>query len=262
MDKFDILKENLCIEKFLTVLEQKNTSYRKPSEVNGRHSDAFFYVISGSCNFKFDDGTQFTANAGDVFYLPQHSVYTIYSYSPVFHFILCNFKFAVAPVRAAIFPAEKLKNTESLFIKLLNLNRSSSLNKYTESMSILYNIYNSLQKSGQVSQPEKSKNAKINQAKKYMDENFTNGEISIPLLAEQSGVSEVYFRKLFKEQNGISPAKYLNVLRLNHAKGLMRLPFLSLEECAKQSGFSSLQYFCRIFKKEFHITPGKYRDEI
>jgi AraC-like DNA-binding protein len=39
----------------------------------------------------------------------------------------------------------------------------------------------------------------------------------------------------------------------------MEYPFLSLEECAIDSGFSSVQYFCRVFKKVMSITPAQYR---
>lgn len=42
----------------------------------------------------------------------------------------------------------------------------------------------------------------------------------------------------------------------------MKYPFLSLEECALQSGFSSLQYFCRVFKKEFNISLGRFREKL
>ena len=81
-------------------------------------------------------------------------------------------------------------------------------------------------------------------------------------LAEKIGISEVYLRKLFKAQYGITPSNYLISVRLENAKKLMRYPFITLEECALQSGFSSLQYFCRLFKKETGISPGKYRKKL
>ncbi|MBE6651758.1 MAG: helix-turn-helix transcriptional regulator [Ruminococcaceae bacterium] len=100
------------------------------------------------------------------------------------------------------------------------------------------------------------------EARFYIDENFNLPEFSITLLAERIEMSEVYLRKLFRAQYGISPSKYLISVRLKNAKKLMKYPFLTLEECALQSGFSSLQYFCRLFKKETGISPGKYRKEL
>ena len=43
------------------------------------------------------------------------------------------------------------------------------------------------------------------------------------------------------------------------AKELLEYPFMSTEECARQSGFLSLEYFCREFKKATGITPAEYR---
>ena len=72
-------------------------------------------------------------------------------------------------------------------------------------------------------------------------------------------MSQVYFRKLFREAWGCTPSQYAVSVRLQRAKALMEYPFLTLEECAEQSGFSSLQYFCKVFKKEVGTTPSKYR---
>jgi AraC family transcriptional regulator of arabinose operon len=41
----------------------------------------------------------------------------------------------------------------------------------------------------------------------------------------------------------------------------MEYPFLSLEECAKRSGFSSCQYFYKVFKAHFGVTPAKYKKQ-
>ena len=128
-------------------------------------------------------------------------------------------------------------------------------------MSILYGIYSILQQDAHKKYLGKNKENKAAEAMRYIDENFTLPEFSISLLAEKIGMSEVYIRKLFKAQYGISPSKYLISIRLENAKKLMKYPFLTLEECALQSGFSSLQYFCRLFKKETGISPGKYKKE-
>ena len=147
-------------------------------------------------------------------------------------------------------------------MKLLNCYHSSSLNARTECMSILYGIYSILQQEAQKKYLGKNKESKASEAMRYIDESFSLPEFSISMLAEKIGMSEVYIRKLFKAQYGISPSKYLMSVRLDHAKNLIKYPFMTLEECAMQSGFSSLQYFCRLFKKETGISPGKYRKKL
>ena len=129
-------------------------------------------------------------------------------------------------------------------------------------MYILYNIYNHLQQGADQSYLNKNKKDEITGIKRYMDEHFNQSDLSVSVLAEQIGISEVYFRKLFKAQYGISPSKHLISVRLKNAQKLMRSQFLTLEECALQSGFSSLQYFCRLFKKETGITPGQDRKDM
>ncbi|MBQ8741971.1 MAG: helix-turn-helix transcriptional regulator [Clostridia bacterium] len=129
-------------------------------------------------------------------------------------------------------------------------------------MAILYGIYSILQQDAQKIYLGKNKEDKASAALRYIEESFNLPEFSISLLADKIGVSEVYIRKLFKAKYGISPLKHLMSLRLDHAKKLMKYPFMTLEECAMQSGFSSLQYFCRLFKKETGISPGKYRKNL
>lgn len=257
MEKYDIAQNDLCVQKILAVI--KNRISRKRLAVNGRHSDAFVYVISGSCEYRFDDGVEFTAKEGDVFYLPFRSVYTMHIGEEDYRFIFCDFKFFEEPTSPRLFSSEHLKNAEPFFVKLLNLYRSASRNKQTECMSVLYGIYNVLQKSLVAQEHTGSQNDVIAEAKRYMEESFGDPELTIQRISDRAGISEVYFRKLFREQNGVPPIKYLNALRLKNAKELMRYPFLSLEECAKMSGFSTLQYFCRLFKKEFNVSPGIFR---
>lgn len=255
------MQENVCIQRILSVVQGKIPS-NKLLSVKERHSDAFVYVTEGSCTYRFDDETEFKAAAGDVFYLPNRSVYTMYIHSEEYKFIFCDFEFAEAEARCStICSNQELKNINNLFVKLLNRYNSSASNAYTECMSILYGIYSTLQQDTQKSYIGKSKERNMIKAKQLIDEGFNLPAFSISMLAEQLGISEVYLRKLFKEAYGVSPSSYLTSIRLKNARTLMRYTFLTLEECAVQSGFSSLQYFCRIFKKETGISPGKYRKD-
>ena len=262
MKTIDISEENLIIKSLISVIKGKNTKHHKNLLVNGRRSDAFVYFLSGRCEYRFDSGLEFTAREGDVFYLPCNSVYSMYIMSEFCEFIFCDFEFDGKNASAALYPREYLGNINSSFVKLLNVFKTAKRGGNAECMSIIYSILSTLQKSTErVYLPKNSKRI-VSDAERFMQENFNDSELSIPIVASRYGISEVYFRKLFKTEKGVSPIKFLTSLRLNNAKKLMEYPFLSLEECAVQSGFASLQYFSRVFKKELGTTPGKYRQSV
>lgn len=89
-----------------------------------------------------------------------------------------------------------------------------------------------------------------------------NCNVTVLELAEKLGVTEVYFRKLFRSVYNKSPSQYIIFQRIERAKSLMEYPFLSIEDCAERSGFSSVQYFGRAFKKVTGVTPARFRKQL
>lgn len=92
----------------------------------------------------------------------------------------------------------------------------------------------------------------------YMEEHFSE-PISIEEMANLIYYSKSHFMKFFKTYTGKGFTEYLNDYRLNHAAQLLSTSDLPLIEIAASSGFENLSYFTRIFKREYGITPGKYR---
>lgn len=263
MEKNRIINESFYIKNIITVIKGKIFNNQKPIEVVNRHSDSFVYILSGSCIYHFNDGVSFTARAGDVIYLPCQAVYTMHVYDSDYKFIFCDFEFSdQSPKKAVIYTKKRTEHIDGLFIHLLNCYQAGPMSARANCMSILYRIYSLLLEDAEQGDQAKNQDARISAAKLYMDEHYNDDSLSIFSIAERSGISEVYFRKLFKEKYCISPSKYLITARLNNAKKLMRYAFLSIEDCALQSGFSSVQYFGRVFKKELGICPREYRKNI
>ncbi|MCQ6956406.1 AraC family transcriptional regulator [Mucilaginibacter sp. JC4] len=69
------------------------------------------------------------------------------------------------------------------------------------------------------------------------------------------------FRKLFKSKCGISPNQYHLNLRLDKAKEMMITTNLSVNEIADQTGFDSIFYFSRVFKKKTGLSPRNFRED-
>ena len=259
MEKTDILKESLVIKRIIAVTKGRSTQIKKFVTRKSRHSDALAYILSGSCTLRFDDGVEFTVHKGDVMYLPNASGYTMFVHEKDYTFIFSDFEFFSDEKRlAAVFTFENNQNIEALFTKLLNCYRSSEYSM-SECMSGLYNIYSAILKNSKQSYLGRSKENEIEKAKRFIDENFANPALSVEELAKSVGISETYFRRLFKAKYKTTPSQHLLSVRLENARMLMKYSFVSINDCALQSGFSSSQYFCRIFKREFGISPGKYK---
>ena len=89
-------------------------------------------------------------------------------------------------------------------------------------------------------------------------ENNVDRKISVDVLANISGYSPSHFRRKFGELYGVSPVEYINLLRVEKAKDLLRSQLYSIHEIARLCGFDNVYYFSRVFKKFTNCTPGDY----
>lgn len=89
--------------------------------------------------------------------------------------------------------------------------------------------------------------------KEKVDEN-----ISLQEIADRLKLSYSWFRKLFKNYTGLSPAKYQSQLRIQRAKEYLSDTTLSIKEIAFQMNFESITYFSAFFKSNVGMTPSEY----
>lgn len=101
-------------------------------------------------------------------------------------------------------------------------------------------------------------NSKLKNSIDYISKNYKNKNLSINDIAKQSYISEVYFRKLFKKEYGISPKKYIINLRIQAAAGLISTGYYSLQEVADMCGYTDYKHFSVEFKKNVGVSPSKY----
>jgi AraC-like DNA-binding protein len=86
-------------------------------------------------------------------------------------------------------------------------------------------------------------------------------DISVEEMAEMMNLSRSHFTRLFNQEMGLSPRMYLEDLRLKTAMGLLFKEQLSVKEAATICGIYDVNYFCRLFKKRYGISPGKYKEK-
>ena len=84
-------------------------------------------------------------------------------------------------------------------------------------------------------------------------------KILLSAIAENVNRSKSFLTSRFKSETGISINSYITKKKLEVAKGLLRHTDQTLVYIAEYLSFSSQGYFQNCFKKEFGITPAKYR---
>ena len=92
----------------------------------------------------------------------------------------------------------------------------------------------------------------------YIDENFdkspTISEISNATLVPKSSLY-----KLFHTNFDCTVSEYINSKRIDKAAELLLKGDMSIEEISEKLGFSTQQYFSRVFKKLKGVSPARFR---
>ncbi len=92
----------------------------------------------------------------------------------------------------------------------------------------------------------------------YINKNFSS-DVSIAVTSKKFAISPGRLGLIFAKKFGMSYNEYVNKVRLRHACNLLSGTELTAKQIAFDCGYSSVEYFFYIFKKELKTTPCKYR---
>ena len=107
---------------------------------------------------------------------------------------------------------------------------------------------------------EEGKPQVIEEIAAYIEEHYTDPDLSLISVADRFHVSESYLSFTFKAQKGINFFSHVEELRIAHAKKLLRETGLKISEIAGQVGYASANSFCRAFKRSTGESASNYRN--
>jgi AraC-like DNA-binding protein len=84
--------------------------------------------------------------------------------------------------------------------------------------------------------------------------------VSRDWLAKQLALSPGYLSIIFKKQTGFTPIQYLNKIRMDEAKKLLKASKLPINEIAREVGHPDPFYFTRLFTAHVGLPPREFRN--
>ena len=99
--------------------------------------------------------------------------------------------------------------------------------------------------------------SKIYEIHKYVTLNFKEN-ITLEELCFLFGTNKTTLCSSFRKNYGTTVVNYINSLKMKEAKRMIRKGVHSITEISEELGFSSVHYFCRLFKKTEGRSPTEY----
>ncbi len=110
--------------------------------------------------------------------------------------------------------------------------------------------------------PKESENRKKDtlslRIKNYIDDNFSNPELSLEQISKEVSYSPKYISTVFKKSFAVGITEYINTVRIQNACTLINQGATSVNEISIQCGYADAQYFSKIFKKKIGLSPKAF----
>ncbi|WHX47897.1 response regulator [Paenibacillus woosongensis] len=95
-------------------------------------------------------------------------------------------------------------------------------------------------------------------AKAYIQQNYSDSELTVEGVAQALYVDASYLRKVFRKEASISVVDYITYIRMKEAKDILLTRPMKLSAVAEKVGYNDPNYFSKCFKKRFGLTPSEF----
>lgn len=99
------------------------------------------------------------------------------------------------------------------------------------------------------------------QIMEYVNANFTDTEFCRTQIAEHFGVSVYAISRLFKDSMGIGLKEYVTAKRIELAREMLLTTDKTIVQISNEVGFANPDYFSKVFKANYGVSPSKFRSE-
>lgn len=243
------------VNKLLSVHKFKNTqnSWQAPAQ---RSVHYLAYIVSGKNTHTLKDKV-LNVSADTLLFLNEADAYDV-QIEELTESICINFR-ADTSTESFTIDCSSHPSVKKAFLNALAHRDISRTENSLLCLSCLYDILHFAERQTQGKERLPKSSRKLAPAMRYIEENYTDLQISIPQMAELCDISERRFTTLFSEIYGTSPVKYITEKKLAFAASLLAAQLYSVTDVSEMSGFSDIYYFSKTFKKHYGISPSEYK---
>ena len=152
---------------------------------------------------------------------------------------------------------------EKIYHAIQKAEKDKILNKEFAALECIkdtYSIILSLLQSEPQKYTPSAKHEKIAPALDYIASHY-NKKIRNDTLAKLCGISTVYFRKLFTEATDKTPTEYVQWVKIEKSKEMLKSDHGTIGNIATELGYQNIYDFSRSFKKQVGVSPKSFREK-
>lgn len=259
------LKFNKFNEKEPFYFDYKHVSNEQDEIIMEQHFHNFYeiYLIeSGACEY-FIDNKVYKVERGDIVLIPEGVIHNTKYKNGNYSRMLINCSYKYIPSQFNLYPkSDYIYRNSKVWDEIYNIfkkimkeyhDKNSFAEEILESYAQILFLLILRNKNNYTNNC--TNNQLIGDAIKYIQENYSN-DLTLKEISTQFCVSSEHFSREFKKVTSFGFSKYLNLLRLKKAQGLLKnSEKTKISDIAHQCGFYDSNYFSIKFKEMYGISP-------
>ena len=229
------------------------------------------FVVDGECLAEVE-GSRFQARSGSMLYFPPNqeyglssrtgfSIYWIYLDIKVYEGGLAPFKLPrIAGLPPCVELGAKVAVLHTHAERIFEYWKRPWPEDALQCKASVYEMLGALSALGHqhLEKTWSDRQVAVSRAKRYIEEHL-EAQIDLDEIARHVGMSKFHLARHFTAEFGVSPLRYHLLRKIDHAKLLLRLHHLSVEDVAARLGYSSVSAFTRAFTRVAGMSPTEYR---
>lgn len=231
----------------------------RQSVYRDRFSHGFVFKLNGVSEYDFG-GRVLSLEAGGMLYLPKGESYQVRRISQGdSRYILINFDGDISGGSPKLWSVEGFSNVGLIRSGLADLWIFGETAERCKCWSVFYHLLSYLATMERAQYAYTHQAHIIQPALDYLKAHLFDTSLKISQLHTMCGVSDTYFRRIFKANFAVNPQEYVSNKRLEQAATLISNgEYATVSQVAQTVGYSDALYFSRAFVRRYGICPTQY----